>query len=124
MIKPDDGGCIYPTAPGRHAACVKEEGCRVSDGMSLRDWFAASAIARRLCNAHYKRAMNGRAPGAPAPPTGPSTDPLEIRFWNKVNKAGPCWIWTATVDGNGYGRFRPGGGRPLCQGIQNVLGSF
>jgi hypothetical protein len=38
------------------------------------------------------------------------------RFWSKVNRdgpipedrpdLGPCWIWTASKDRNGYGRFR------------------
>jgi hypothetical protein len=32
---------------------------------------------------------------------------MEQRFWTKVNKNGPngCWIWTAAVDGGGYGNF-------------------
>lgn len=32
----------------------------------------------------------------------------EERFWKKVDKAGPngCWVWTASLDTNGYGRFR------------------
>ena len=43
----------------------------------------------------------------------------EKRFWPKVNKNGPvsdfrpdlgqCWLWTASKDGRGYGRFRFGG---------------
>lgn len=34
------------------------------------------------------------------------------RFWRKVNKDGPggCWIWTASVNGGGYGHFRLGKG--------------
>lgn len=40
------------------------------------------------------------------------------RFWSKVNKNGPllpefdspCWLWTAGVDGKGYGAFRDAGG--------------
>lgn len=38
------------------------------------------------------------------------------RFWEKVNKDGPipqhmphlgkCWVWTAQIQSNGYGRFR------------------
>lgn len=29
------------------------------------------------------------------------------RFWNKVDKNGPggCWLWTASLDGRGYGQF-------------------
>lgn len=33
------------------------------------------------------------------------------RFWAKVDVRGPdeCWPWKASVDGDGYGRFTPGG---------------
>lgn len=32
-------------------------------------------------------------------------DPL-LRFWEKVDKSGDCWLWTAHVAGsNGYGQF-------------------
>lgn len=40
---------------------------------------------------------------------------LAARFWEKVNRRGPvpdgrpdlgpCWLWTAAVDHNGYGKF-------------------
>lgn len=29
----------------------------------------------------------------------------EARFWNKVNRAGSCWVWTSQLRG-GYGLFR------------------
>lgn len=40
-----------------------------------------------------------------------------IRFWSKVDtngpilmpELGPCWMWLAGVDGDGYGRFNLGG---------------
>ena len=28
------------------------------------------------------------------------------RFWSKVDKSGECWIWTAALNGAGYGVFR------------------
>lgn len=31
------------------------------------------------------------------------------RFWNKVNRTGDCWEWTASRTGSGYGQF---GARP------------
>lgn len=45
---------------------------------------------------------------------------IEIRFWEKVNEAGPmmrpdldpCWIWTGHIVG-GYGRFKVGK-KTLC----------
>lgn len=42
--------------------------------------------------------------------------PLADRFWPKVDKAGPggCWLWTASLNTNGYGQINSGGrGRPL-----------
>jgi phage recombination protein Bet len=43
---------------------------------------------------------------------GPHPVPPEVRFWAKVNKNGPeqpdgsrCWLWTAALDDNGYGRL-------------------
>jgi len=27
------------------------------------------------------------------------------RFWRKVDKSGPCWLWTAGVNKDGYGKF-------------------
>ncbi len=29
----------------------------------------------------------------------------EQRFWEKVDKTGPCWNWTATKNNWGYGQF-------------------
>ena len=34
----------------------------------------------------------------------PSSDTLR-RFWEKVDKTGSCWRWTAAQNGVGYGRF-------------------
>ena len=28
------------------------------------------------------------------------------RFWDKVDKSGDCWLWTACYSRKGYGRFR------------------
>lgn len=37
--------------------------------------------------------------------------PLEIRFWSKVDFAGPdeCWNWMAGTDSAGYGKIGEGG---------------
>lgn len=29
----------------------------------------------------------------------------EERFWSKVNKTDSCWLWTARLNRDGYGRF-------------------
>lgn len=38
------------------------------------------------------------------------TKPPAERFWPKVDKAaaGGCWLWTASLDPNGYGQFHDG----------------
>lgn len=42
---------------------------------------------------------------------GPRPVPVELRFWNKVDKNGPlfngepCWLWTAARSSEGYGRI-------------------
>jgi HNH endonuclease len=33
---------------------------------------------------------------------------VEQRFWAKVDKSGDCWLWTASVAHNGYGKFGVG----------------
>jgi HNH endonuclease len=69
---------------------------------------------RGWCQTHYQRwyARSDRSDPAVAKVIlGPEGD----QFWAKVNKdgpvpaykpeLGPCWIWTAGVDGHGYGQF-------------------
>jgi len=34
---------------------------------------------------------------------------LDGRFWSKVEKTDTCWIWTASIDREGYGQFGLGG---------------
>jgi hypothetical protein len=44
----------------------------------------------------------------------PSQRTPEQRFWAKVNKTGPCWLWTASVNkGTGYGQFSRHHGDPV-----------
>jgi hypothetical protein len=37
--------------------------------------------------------------------------PLAVRFWEKVDKAGECWLWTGAIAWNGYGIVRGNDGR-------------
>jgi hypothetical protein len=39
-----------------------------------------------------------RGPGRPPRPESE-------RFWEKVEKSDGCWLWTAQIGSNGYGRF-------------------
>lgn len=57
--------------------------------------------ARRSCQAHYaKFKREGNLP----PRLDPQTP--EQRFWEKVDKSGDCWTWTAATNQYGYGVFR------------------
>ena len=42
---------------------------------------------------------------------GPRPRPLEQRFWPKVAKTSGCWLWTASVDKDGYGQLGSDGNR-------------
>ena len=57
--------------------------------------------AKGYCNSHYARAKRGLDPNVPIHPYG---DP-EARYWKKVDKSDECWLWTGSLDGNGYGTF-------------------
>ncbi len=45
--KAKEGGSIHPTS-SYHTACLAGEGCRVSDGLTIRDYFAAKALPKYL----------------------------------------------------------------------------
>ena len=74
------------------------------------------AIARGWCNLHYRRFRRHGDVLATVEPRLAWKGSPEARFWAKVNKdgpvplnrpdLGPCWLWTAGLGGNGYGRFR------------------
>lgn len=34
------------------------------------------------------------------------SQPIEERFWDKVDRSGSCWMWTAAKDRDGYGVFQ------------------
>lgn len=34
---------------------------------------------------------------------------IALRFWALVNKTSDCWLWTASGNGQGYGKMRIGG---------------
>lgn len=37
--------------------------------------------------------------------TSQAVTPTEMRFWKSTKRTEACWLWTATLDHNGYGRF-------------------
>lgn len=55
-----------------------------------------------LCPKHYRRLKLYGDPYTTQVIRGDD----DKRFWSKVDFTGDCWIWTAAVDKDGYGRFR------------------
>ncbi len=43
------------------------------------------------------------------------------RFWAKVNRGAGCWLWTASRDKGGYGRFRQHGRTALAHRVAYEL---
>ncbi len=73
--------------------------------------------SRAMCNMHYQRwrTKGETGPGAPARIHGTEAE----RFWPKVDKAGECWLWTGSIDADGYGRFN--GSKPHAHRMAYVL---
>lgn len=65
----------------------------------------ASSACRGMCGVHYAR-WNRRGATDLLPVRTPSE-----RFWEKVNKTETCWLWTASVDSDGYGQWGPPPGK-------------
>lgn len=66
-------------------------------------------VARGWCRIHYSR---WHVYGDPLAEVGPSPyrQPLEQRFWRRVEKTDTCWIWTGGRGAREYGIFNyPGG---------------
>lgn len=51
---------------------------------------------RGYCGVHYRQARKSGEIANRTP---------EERFWEKIDKSGACWLWTASVDTHGYGQF-------------------
>lgn len=59
-----------------------------------------TALARGLCSIHYHRHLRK---GSLPPLLGPER---QRSFWDFVDTAGDCWIWTGDQDSKGYGIWR------------------
>lgn len=46
-----------------------------------------------------------------------STRPLADRLWAKVDKTGPCWVWTASLNSKGYGQINVDGRPKLAHRV-------
>lgn len=62
---------------------------------------------RGLCDGHYKQNRKGQELRPLRPSSRGLT--LEQRFWAKVRKTDECWVWTASVNGDGYGQIKVDG---------------
>lgn len=58
--------------------------------------------ARGWCSKHYKR---WHKYGDPLAVLIDREAPPDERFWAKVDKTDTCWLWTAYISPDGYGRF-------------------
>lgn len=63
----------------------------------FKDGCTDAALWQGYCKRHYQT-MWRRGELPPRPTT-------EERFWACVDKTDPCWLWTASLDIGGYGRF-------------------
>lgn len=59
----------------------------------------APTVGRGWCRKHYARWHKHGDPERGALTFGE-------RLWAKVDAAGPCWLWTGSTDGGGYGLIR------------------
>lgn len=67
------------------------------------DTYETVRVRRGMCQAHYAKWVRRNPPEKrPARPTA------EERFWSKVDKSGPCWVWLAGKMTDGYGSFTQG----------------
>lgn len=69
-------------------------------GSVRRYWRGCRCIPCKDANNEYAKALRWKRDGEPIPRTALG------RFWAKVDKSGECWLWTAGVDGSGYGTFK------------------
>ena len=85
------GDAEHPIA--EHPAVCSVEGC------------ANARVCRGWCRKHYNRWQRHGDPFHTERDIATGT--LEDRFWAKVDRGGPdeCWLWTAHIDRDGYGRF-------------------
>lgn len=67
------------------------EDCREANGRLIKGHPGTAELARAAgrASAKFTRKL--------------STGERMARFWSRVDKSGDCWLWTAGVDGSGYG---------------------
>ena len=53
--------------------------------------------------------------------SGAARQPVEARFWNRVDKTGDCWEWTGYKQARGYGEMSVDGKRVLAHRVSYKL---
>ncbi len=66
----------------------KQRLCACGCGQPLQEPKYKPKISRRFILGHARRV------------------PVEVRFWQKVNKTDTCWLWTAMLSPDGYGNIK------------------
>lgn len=87
-------GCGRPRLPGRARRYCAECGTCAVEGCER------PLCARGWCVTHYNRWHKWGDPLKVH-----TAEPFEVRFWQKVDKSGSCWIWTGAHVPKGYGQF-------------------
>ena len=59
-------------------------------------------LCRGLCKSHYEQLRQHGEMWE----IGTRRKSFEQRFWEKVDKSGSCWVWTAGCNRKGYGQFK------------------
>lgn len=90
------------TAPALTDTC--ERGIDMAERICSIDGCHKPARSRGWCSMHYLRWRRLGDPLAPVKTMGRSA---RDRFWEKVDKSGECWLWTAAKSVGGYGQFWP-----------------
>lgn len=70
------------------------------DGTCSIEGCVKPSRTRGWCVAHYTRWIRWGSPTGSSP-----RNSYEQKFWEKVDKTGPCWEWLGAVNAYGYGRF-------------------
>ena len=104
LVKSDvAAGATNTLRPLTHSLDLSKEGLAM-DATRTCSECGARAIARGLCNPHYKAAKRR---GVLPPKLNPEAE-RRRKFWAKVNKSETCWLWTGFITRQGYGQFGHG----------------
>lgn len=64
-----------------------------------------TAYCRGWCQPHYNRQYRYGIDRVDEPLVMHDKRPLDVRFWEKVDKSGDCWLWGGKLNDGGYGQW-------------------